>query len=104
MRYKSSSSFAYSMVILFRFFTSFVSYSVFCLSFSSFRYPSVDTGRMASLPGLGLIVFVGRIGFRGIGGFFGRINEMNRMRGKQRIETQVGSNSVALWPSTVVPL
>ena len=45
--------------ILFRFFTSFVSCSVFRLSFSSFCYPSVDSGRLASLPGLGLIVFVG---------------------------------------------
>ena len=45
--------------ILFRFFTSFVSCSVFWLSFSSFCYPSVDSGRVASLPGLGLIVFVG---------------------------------------------
>ena len=44
---------------LFRFFTSFVSCSVFWLSFSSFYCPSVDSGRVASLPGLGLIVFVG---------------------------------------------
>ena len=48
-----------SVDILFRFFTSFVSCSVFRLSFSSFCYPSVDSGRVASLPGLGLIVFVG---------------------------------------------
>ncbi len=39
-------------------FHQFVSCSVFGLSFSSFCYPSVDSGRMASLPGLGLIVFV----------------------------------------------
>ena len=56
----SYSSSACSMVILFRFFTSFVSCSVFRLSFSSLCDPSVDSGRMASLPGLGLIVFVGK--------------------------------------------
>jgi hypothetical protein len=48
-----------SVVILFRFFTSFVSFAVFRLSFSSFCCPSVDTGCMASLPSLGLIVFLG---------------------------------------------
>jgi hypothetical protein len=58
------------LVILFRFFTSFVSFSVIRLSFSSFCFPSVDCGRMASLPGLGLIVFVGNWVHRGIGGFF----------------------------------
>jgi hypothetical protein len=42
-----------SVVILFRFFTSFVSFSVFPLSFSSFSFPSVDYGFPASLPGLG---------------------------------------------------
>jgi hypothetical protein len=40
-------------------FHQFVSCSVFRLSFNSFCYPSVDSGRVASLPGLGLIVFVG---------------------------------------------
>ena len=54
----SSLSSVCSVDILFRFFTSFVSCSVFRLSFNSFCYPSVDSGRMASLPGLGLIVFV----------------------------------------------
>ena len=44
-----------SVVILFRFFTSFVSFSVIQLSFSSFCFPSVDCGCMASLPGLGLL-------------------------------------------------
>ena len=53
-----------SVVILFRFFTSFVSFAVFRLSFSSFCCPSVDTGRVASLLGLGLIVYW-EIGFRG---------------------------------------
>ena len=47
-----------SLVNLFRFFTSFVSFSVFRLSFSSFCFPSVECGYVASLPGLGLIVFV----------------------------------------------
>jgi len=47
-----------SLVKLFRFFTSFVSFSVIQLSLSSFDCPSVDCGRVASLPGLGLIVFV----------------------------------------------
>jgi len=55
----SSLSSVCSVDNLFRFFTSFVSCSVFWLSFSSFYYPSVDSGRVASLPGLGLIVFVG---------------------------------------------
>ena len=40
-------------------FHQFMSFSVSRLSFSSFDYPSVDSGRMASLPGLRLIVFVG---------------------------------------------
>jgi hypothetical protein len=54
----SSMSPIISLVNLFRFFTSFVSFSVNRLSFSSFCFPSVDCGCMASLPGLGLIVFV----------------------------------------------
>ena len=36
-------------------FHQFVSFSVFRLSFSSFCFPSVDCGCMASLPGLGLL-------------------------------------------------
>jgi hypothetical protein len=67
MRCKSSANFVYSMDILFRFLTSFVSCSVFCLSFISFCCPSVDFGRMAYLPWV--IVFV-QSGFRGIEGFF----------------------------------
>ena len=55
----SSLSSVCSVDILFLFFTSFVSCSVFWLSFSSFCCPSVDSDRLASLPGLGLIVFVG---------------------------------------------
>jgi hypothetical protein len=50
-----------SVVILIRFFTSFVSFSVFCPSFSSFCFPSVDCGCMASLPGLGLL-FLWKVG------------------------------------------
>jgi hypothetical protein len=49
---------------LFRFFTSFVSFSVICLSFSSFCYPSVDCGRVASMPGLGLL-FLWKVGCEG---------------------------------------
>ncbi len=59
MRSKSSASYACSVVILIRFFTSFVSFSVFCLLFSLSCCPSVDSGRMASLLGLGLIIFLG---------------------------------------------
>jgi hypothetical protein len=69
MRCKSSANFVYSMDILFRFFTSFISCSVFRLSFSSFCYPSVGSGCLASLPGLGLIVFW-EIGFKGDWGNF----------------------------------
>ncbi len=43
--------------ILFRLFTSFVSYSVFRLSFSLLCYSSVDYGLMASLLDLGLLFF-----------------------------------------------
>jgi hypothetical protein len=58
-----------SLVILFRFFTSFVSFSVIRLSFSSFYFSSVDSGCVASLPGLGLL-FYWEIKSRGVGGFF----------------------------------
>jgi hypothetical protein len=61
-----------SLVKLFRFFTSFVSCSVFCLSFSSFCCPSVDTGRVASLPDLGLIVF-GKLGLGGLASFWAEL-------------------------------
>jgi hypothetical protein len=63
-----------SVVILVRVFTSFVSFSVICLSFSSFCYPSVDCGRVASLPGLGLLFF-GKWVVRGWW-FFDRINKI----------------------------
>jgi hypothetical protein len=61
-----------SLVILFRFFTSFVSFSVIRLSFSSFYFSSVDSGCVASLPGLGLL-FYWEIKFRGVGGFFSEL-------------------------------
>ena len=64
---------------LFRFFTSFVSFSVICLSFSSFCYPSVDCGRVASLLGLGL-VFFGKWVVRGWW-FFCRMNRINKFEG-----------------------
>ena len=46
-------------------FHQFVSFSVFRLSFSSFCFPSVDCGCMASLPGLGLL-FLCESGFSGL--------------------------------------
>jgi hypothetical protein len=80
--------------ILFRFFTSFVSCSVFRLSFSSFCCPSVDFDRVASLPGLGLIVFVES----GIRGVLERIDGAGKMRGQQQSRTRAGGSFVALWP------
>jgi len=53
-----------SVVILVRGFTSFVSFSVICVSFSSFCYPSMDCGRVASLPSLGLL-FLWKVGCEG---------------------------------------
>ena len=73
-----------SLVILFRFFTSFVSFSVIRLSFSSFCFPSVDSGRVASLPGLGLL-FYWEIKFRGVGGFFDRIDRIDRIDGFKKM-------------------
>ena len=82
----SSMSFRHILVILFRFFTSFVSFSVIRLSFSSFCYPSVDCGCMASLPDLGLL-FYWEIKFRGVGVFFDiidKIDGFNKMAGFPR--------------------
>lgn len=51
-------------------FHKFVSCSVFRLAFSSSCYPSVDSSRVASLPGLGLIVFYVRLGLGGWRGYW----------------------------------
>jgi hypothetical protein len=72
---------------------------VFRLSFSSLCDPSVDFDRVASLPGLGFIVFV-ESGFRGD---WRIMNRINRMRGQQRSRAQAGSSSVALWPCAANP-
>ena len=67
-----------SLVILFQFFTSFVSFSVIRLSFSSFYFPSVDSGCVASLHGLGLL-FYWEIKFRGAGGFLQNYRIIRRL-------------------------
>ena len=69
-----------SVVILVRVFTSFVSFSVICLSFSSFCYPSVDCDRVASLPGLGLLFFW-KVGCERFEFFFDRINRIKKVEG-----------------------
>ena len=86
-----------SLVILFRFFTSFVYFLVIRLSFSSFCFPSVDCGCVASLPGLKLL-FLWKIGFRGGGDLLDRIDKIdgiNKIVGSPRGERLLCDRAVA---------
>ena len=83
--------------ILFRFFTSFVSFSVSRLSFSSFCYPSVDSGRRASLPGFGLIVFCGKLSSERVEGLLEKLMELTEWEvlekwalGKRKFQRSLG--------------